>query len=149
MKAAKATLFSLVVLLSVAVTADAFARGRGGGGRGGGHGGHGFHGHHGGHGHHGHRGGARFGLFVGFPAFGYYSAPYFYPPYSPYYYPQTYYPQTYYSSSPPVYVEQGQAPAPAQAQPAYWYYCRESNAYYPHVEQCAGQWERVPPRPPS
>ncbi len=124
MKAAKATLFSLVVLLGVAVTADAFARGRG-------------------H-HHGH-GGVRFGLFVGAPAFGYYPSPYYYPPYSPYYYPQT----VVVPTAPPVYVEQGQVPAPAQAQPGYWYYCRESNAYYPYVEQCAGQWERVPPRPPS
>ena len=137
MKAAKATLFSLVVLLGVAVTADAFANGRRH------YGGHHRGVHHGGHHHHG---GVRFGfgLFVGAPAFGYYPS-YYYPPYPPYYYPQT----VVVPTAPPVYVEQGQVPAPAQAQPGYWYYCRESNAYYPYVEQCAGQWERVPPRPPS
>ncbi len=67
------------------------------------------------------------------------------PRYSPYYYPQA----VVVPTEPPVYVEQGQAPAPAQTQSGYWYYCREANAYYPHVDQCAGQWERVPPRPPS
>ena len=130
MKAAKAIALSLAVLLGVAVTADAFARGR--------H-------HHGGH-HHRH-GGVGFGLFIGAPAFGYYPSPYYYPPYSPYYYPQT----VVVPSSPPVYVEQSQvdAPAPTQPQAGYWYYCRQSNAYYPYVEQCADPWERVPPRPAS
>lgn len=122
MKAAKATLFSLVVLLGMAVTADAFARGR--------------------H----HHGGVRFGLFVGAPAFWYYPPPYYYPPYSPYYYPRT----VVVPSSPPVYVEQGQVDAPpTQPQAGYWYYCRQANAYYPYVEQCAEPWERVPPRPAS
>ena len=130
MKAAKATLFSLVVLLGMALTADAFARGGG---------------HRGGHRGHHHHGGFGFGLVIGAPVFGYYGAPYYYPPYSPYYYPQA----VVVPTEPPVYVEQGQAPAPAQTQSGYWYYCREANAYYPHVDQCAGQWERVPPRPPS
>jgi hypothetical protein len=137
MKAARATLFSVVVLLGVAVTADAFAQGRRHHGR-----------HHGGvhHGGHHHHGGVRFGLFVGAPFFGYYGAPYYYPPYSPYYYPRT----VVVPSSPPVYVEQGQVDAPPmQPQAGYWYYCRQANAYYPYVEQCAEPWERVPPRPAS
>src|SRR5262245_49330113 len=114
MKVARATVFSLALLLGVTVTADAFARGGG---------------HHGGHHHHG---GVAFGLFVGAPAFWYYGPPY-YPYYSPYYYPPA-----VVASAPPVYVERGQAEAePAPPQNGYWYYCRESNAYHPYVEQCA------------
>ncbi len=59
-------------------------------------------------------------------------------------------------SSPPVtYVEQQPAPAvsaaPAAQNPAagYWYYCAESSAYYPYVQQCASGWQRVSPTPPG
>ena len=124
MTAARATVFSLILLMGLAVTADAFAHGRG-------H----FH------------GGARFGVFVGAPAFWYYPPPYYYSPYPSYYYPQS----AVVPSAPATYVEQGQAGAPpvTQSQEGYWYYCRPSNAYYPYVEQCAAQWEQVPPRPAS
>jgi hypothetical protein len=27
----------------------------------------------------------------------------------------------------------------------YWYYCPDSNSYYPYVSVCASQWERVTP----
>ena len=92
-----------------------------------------------------HRGGVRFGVFVGAPAF-WYPPPYYYNPYPYYYYPRT----VVVPAGPTTYVEQGQAEAaPAPAPSSYWYYCRESNAYYPYVDQCAGQWERVTPRPPS
>lgn len=94
------------------------------------------------HGHfHGH---ARFGVFIGGPAFwpGYY-----YPP--PYYYPPYYYPPVVaVPSSPPVYIEQGSsqaAPAPSQS---YWYYCTDAKAYYPYVKECPGGWQRVVPQPP-
>jgi hypothetical protein len=126
MKAVRATVFSLALLLGATVTADAFARGGG---------------HRGGHGHH-HHGGVAFGLFVGAPAYWYYGPPY-YPYYAPYYYPPA-----AVASAPPVYVEREQTEA-APPQNGYWYYCRESNAYHPYVEQCAGPWERVPPRPAS
>ena len=131
MKIAKATVLSLIMVLGVAVAADAFARGR----------------------HHHHHGGVRFGVFVGAPAYwgGWgYPGPYYYGygPYYPSYYPSYYYPRAYVEQ--PVYVEQGQTQAPAQGlQPGYWYFCRESNAYYPHVNQCAGRWEQVAPQPPS
>lgn len=74
------------------------------------------------------------------------------------YYPYGYYPPAYYPypavmapAEPTVYVEQGQAPASAPptaatAPQAYWYYCRESQAYYPSVASCAGGWLPVPPR---
>jgi hypothetical protein len=93
---------------------------------------------------------ARVGVFIGAPLF----VPYYYPPhnyyYPPYYYPP-YYPPVVVPQSPPVYIEQGQAPAaaPAQRSDNYWYYCAESNAYYPYVKQCAGEWRRVAPQPPS
>jgi hypothetical protein len=86
-----------------------------------------------------------FGVFVG-PG-------YWYPPaygYPPYYYPPYYYPPVVTGlASPPTYVEQGSAqPAPAQPQ-GYWYYCVESNAYYPYVRECPGGWQRVAPQPPG
>jgi hypothetical protein len=103
----------------------------------------------------GHRGGVRLSLAVGVPfgwgyGYGYYAPPYYSPYYAPYYPPSVTY-------SPPTYIEQGvqqSAPAAAapQASPAsqnYWYYCAESQAYYPYVNQCPGGWQRVAPTPPS
>ena len=107
----------------------------------------------------GHGGGWRLGVFVGAPlalAYGFYGPRWYYP--HSYYYP-AYYPPVYYPPvvsvpySPPTYIEQGgphAAPAP-QTSPApqnYWYYCAESKAYYPYVNQCAGGWQRVSPTPP-
>jgi hypothetical protein len=90
-------------------------------------------------------GGVRFGFTFGYP--GWYPAPY----YSPYYYP----PPAYYypppvvvaPAAPPVYVEQGRAPAAPSEQ--YWYFCPDSKAYYPYVQNCASAWQRVAPRPPG
>jgi len=80
-----------------------------------------------------------FGLFIGAPlvwAPGYVTSPYYYPP------------AVVVPSSPPVYIEKGQAAAPSDSQ--YWYYCRESETYYPYVSECAGPWQRVVPHaPPS
>ena len=123
MKAVKATLLFLAVLLGVTASAAALAQ-------------------------HRHHHGARFGLFIGAPAF-WYPPPYYYSPY--YYYPRT----VVVPAEPTVYVEQGQDPAPvvqsapAPAPSSYWYYCRESGAYYPYVNECAGPWQRIAPRPPS
>jgi hypothetical protein len=95
-------------------------------------------------------------LGVGFGFYGgywpYYGYPYaYYPSYSyPAAYPYPAYAYYPYQAAAPAYVEQAQ-PGPSAAAPAagYWYYCNESQAYYPHVQQCAGQWQRVPPQPPS
>jgi len=82
-------------------------------------------------------------------------APWYYPPpyYGSYPYPYPYPPAVVVPSEPTVYIEQAPPPAaaaPAQPpQPAYWYFCRDTNAYYPYVNQCATPWERVAPRPPS
>lgn len=80
-----------------------------------------------------------FGVFVG-PGY-WYPPPYY--GFPPYYYPPYYYPPVVtVPASPPTYVEQG------SAQPqGYWYYCVESNAYYPYVKECAGGWQRVATQP--
>ena len=57
------------------------------------------------------------------------------------------YPYGYYAAppvvvqSPPVYVE------PEQPQQNYWYYCQDSQAYYPYVKNCPGGWMKVVPEP--
>ena len=63
------------------------------------------------------------------------------PPYYPYYYPPPVImaDPVYAQPSPPV-----QVPAP----PSYWYFCRQSNAYYPYVQDCPSGWEQVSPQPP-
>ncbi|HEY7240402.1 MAG TPA: hypothetical protein VH600_14605 [Burkholderiales bacterium] len=73
-------------------------------------------------------------------------APWYYYPPPAYYYP----PAVYAPPTPTTYVERSevaeQAPAPAQG-PGTWYFCRESNAYYPYVKTCPGGWARVPAQP--
>jgi hypothetical protein len=61
------------------------------------------------------------------------------PPYYPYYYPPVVVADPLYAPPPAV-----QVPAPQ----SYWYFCRESNTYYPYVSQCPGGWEQVTPQPP-
>lgn len=86
--------------------------------------------------HHPHRH-ARVGVFITAPLL---LAPWWYPP--------TYYPlAVVVQSPPPVYIEQGHG-APVQDAQAYWYYCPDSNSYYPYVDRCAVPWQRVVPRPP-
>jgi hypothetical protein len=41
---------------------------------------------------------------------------------------------------PTVYVQQ------EQEEPQYWYYCQESQAYYPYVKDCPGGWMKVVPQ---
>ena len=110
------------------------------------------------HHHHHHRHRAPVGIWFG--------APLFYPHYYPRYYPRYYYPPTvvvpapapppvYIEQPPPVYIEQPQiavpVPSPTQNSAAYWYYCRDTQTYYPYVQQCATPWEQVVPNsaPPS
>jgi hypothetical protein len=79
--------------------------------------------------------------------------PFFYPP--PYYSPRYYYPPAVVVPAPvssPTYIERPVAEAAAPAESgAYWYYCRNTQTYYPYVQQCASPWERVVPNsvPPS
>ncbi len=100
-----------------------------------------------GHASHGHvgRGHAGIGLYLG--------APYAYP-----YYPFPYYPYSYYPppvvvtpepAQPPVYIEQVPS-VTQQTSPDsyYWYYCEQSETYYPYVKECPSGWQRVSPTPP-
>ena len=98
--------------------------------------------------HHHHRSRASVGIFFGVPG------PFFYHPaplYSPRYY---YHPPTVVvpaPAAPPVYIEQPQAAAPVHPQQsagAYWYFCRDTQTYYPYVQQCATPWEQVVPQSP-
>ena len=111
-----------------------------------------------------HHGGVRFGINIGIPLFG----PGYYPPYAypapAYAYPAPAYaypgpaysyPAPAYSYPAPAYSYPGQAVAPsapyAQAAPAPqqdWYFCPNSNSYYPYVWECPGGWQRVPSQPP-
>lgn len=91
----------------------------------------------GGHGH----GHAVLGFNFGYP--GWHAPWYYYPP-PAYYYP----PVVYGPAAPTTYVERSDVADEAPAQPpAMWYFCRESNGYYPYVKQCPGGWQRVPAQP--
>jgi len=116
----KATMAALVIPLVLLTATEALARGG--------------HGHFGGH-RHFHRGHAGVGVLIAAPLFWpWYGAP-------SYYYP----PVVAAPSSPPVYVERGDDLA-AQSPSNDWYYCAESEGYYPYVKECPGGWQRVPPR---
>lgn len=101
---------------------------------------------------HRHRGQVQFGISIGAPVYwgGGYWGGYWGPPHHFYYPGPLYYPAPL-VVTPPVphtYIEQpALAPAPALTQ-TYWYYCAESQTYYPYVKQCAGAWQRVIPHAP-
>ena len=64
------------------------------------------------------------------------------------------YPSVIVTPPPEVYVQpapQTLAQPPAAQPPvqSYWYYCEESQSYYPYVQQCPGGWRPVPATPPS
>jgi len=69
------------------------------------------------------------GVGVGLPLVYPYAYPYSYPVYSS---------PVVAESAQPVYVQPGQQ---------YWYYCRDSQAYYPYVKECPGGWIKVVPQP--
>lgn len=139
------------LLLAAASIADA-GPGRGGGYRSGGHGGGSAARHSGGHrggswqGHgHRHWRGSHYRsywgagtVFIGATYYGWpgYAYPY-YPAPGAYVAPPAYYPQA------TEYVEQ------APVAQGFWYFCAESRAYYPQVQDCPGGWQRVAPRPPQ
>ncbi|MEQ1775477.1 MAG: hypothetical protein ABL891_17010 [Burkholderiales bacterium] len=99
--------------------------------------------------HHHHR--ARVGVYIGAPLF---ISPW--PYYRPYYHDPYYYRPVVIREQPVVYVEQqpSYAPAPAPVAPPapqalpqqqYWYFCQDTQTYYPHVQNCATPWQRVIP----
>ena len=91
--------------------------------------------------HHGSHG----GIFIDDHSWWPYSHLYAYPYWS--YYPSPYY--YFYRLSPvqepSVYIQQ--QPAPAAAEPPYWYFCPSAKAYYPSIQQCSEAWVMVPPTP--
>lgn len=73
--------------------------------------------------------------------------PYYYP-YRYYYYPYRYYPYygPYFYTEPYSRVE---PPVNILPEPTYyWYYCKDTQGYYPYVASCPGGWVRVVPTPP-
>jgi hypothetical protein len=75
--------------------------------------------------------GPRVGVVIGVP----------FPYYSPWYYP----PPVYYD--PPPVIVAPPAPAVAQPQSQYWYYCADSKMYYPYAKECPSGWQPVTPQP--
>lgn len=152
---------SLVTILLVG-TSTSEAVFAAGGWHGGGRGGGGWYSGGGWRGGGGWHGGGRVGIYLGAPIgfnFGYYPYPYYGAPYygSPYYYSPApvYYPPV--QPAPVIYTERRDDPqirtqvAPRNSsqnvQASWWYYCVDSNAYYPYVNKCPGGWLRVAPQP--
>ena len=110
---------------------------------------------------------ARVGVFIGAPLL---FAPWYYP--APYYYsppvvvrervvvrePLVFYDehgnpvpaQPRVAQAPAQAPAQTQAPAPAPSSSGTptWYFCADTQAYYPYVQTCASSWQRVMPHPP-
>lgn len=75
--------------------------------------------------------------------------PLYQPQYQPQYQSQPQYqPQPQSQYQPPA-PPQPQAQAQAQTGQNDWFYCPDSKTYYPYVQQCAGEWQRVTPQPPA
>ena len=141
----------LVIALLASTAVPGYAQHGGGGSHGGGGapgggwhgGGGGWHG--GGGAWHGGGWGWRGGWWGPGWAFPYYGYPYAYA--YPYAYP---YPYGYPADSPAVMGESSPQTYLQQETPAqqYWYYCQNSQAYYPYVRECPGGWQQVAPQPP-
>ena len=94
---------------------------------------------------HGHRGPYRYGgprVFIS-PRLVVPFGPYWRPYWEPYGYPPV-----VVAPSPRVYVQPVPPVAAQSPPPSYWYYCEDSQAYYPYVQQCPGGWRPVTPTPP-
>lgn len=93
--------------------------------------------------------GSGVGVVIGWPWW--WGSSWYYPysyPYYPYYYPGYYVPQVTVPSSPPEYIERSR-PEPSTTPSGVWYYCPDSNAYYPYVKECPSDWQTVPALPPE
>jgi hypothetical protein len=87
---------------------------------------------------------AHFGIYLGGPLYlpGFYPPSYYYPPYYPNYYPPT----VVIPATPPVYIENAAPALPSQPPGQWWYYCSDSQSYYPSVAQCASPWQLIAPQ---
>lgn len=101
----------------------------------------------------GHHWRPRVGVYIGAPVLPYYYHPR--PFYDPYYHPPVIVreqPITYIEQAPPVVVAPAPAAPPApsvQAQQPLWFYCQDTQTYFPHVQTCASPWMRVIPHTPQ
>lgn len=66
------------------------------------------------------------------------------------------YPMPYYYAPSPVIIQQPApeyyfeaAPEQQPQEPAYWYYCKNPEGYYPYVKQCPKGWMKVVPTTPE
>ena len=102
---------------------------------------------HGGWSHGGYHGShSNFGFYVGLPLFwprvDYYRPYYSYP--YPYSYPAT---QVIVERQPQVYVQREvTTAAAAPASSDFWYYCPDSQTYYPYAQTCPSPWLQVVPQ---
>ena len=106
---------------------------------------------------------ARVGVYIGAPVVigGWWAPrPYYYAPY-PYYYtpapvvvrevvrePLVFYDERGNPVPPAKPQTQAQAAPQAGSSAPTWFYCNDSQSYYPYVESCASPWQRVVPHPP-
>lgn len=105
------------------------------------HGNYNWHGNnwHGSHGWHSSRPRTSFSLSIGVPAYW----PRSYHSTVPYWYTRP----TVVVQQPAVTYVQREAPPPQPAQPAgYWYYCPDSQSYYPYAQTCPSDWLQVVPQ---
>jgi hypothetical protein len=61
-------------------------------------------------------------------------------------------PYPYYATPPVIVQQQSPAyiqPAPQPEESNYWYYCQDTQTYYPYVKQCPSAWMKVVPSPAS
>ena len=86
---------------------------------------------------HGRRGRVHFGVVVGGPLWWGWHPWNYYPPYQR---------AVVERQGPTVYVEKDADGAERDAD-QYWYFCPDSQTYYPYVSQCASPWHRVAPQP--
>ncbi len=95
-----------------------------------------------------------FGINLGIPLGPWYYPPYYYPPYYSPYPPVVTLPAypNVIAAPPaaPVYVEKGgEAAGPTAPSSNYWYYCPDTQSYYPYVKECPSAWMAVLPQTPT
>lgn len=86
---------------------------------------------------HGRRGRVHFGVMIGGPLW-------WHRPYYPSFHERVIVERR----GPTVYIEKDADGGERDAD-QYWYFCPDSNTYYPYVNRCASPWHRVAPQPPQ
>jgi hypothetical protein len=73
-----------------------------------------------------------------------FGAPVYWPPYAYSYYGLYSRPPVIVQQAPVTYVQRDLPAAPAAS--AYWYYCPDSQSYYPYAQTCPSEWLQVVPQ---